>query len=55
MLATFDLKDVLNTQLKDTLADQNDTTKSIHTLPNKLTENSYPFSINYNQVITKGS
>ncbi len=48
--AVFDLRDIVNSQLEDTNADQNLTTASIHTLPNKLTDSSYPFSLNYNQV-----
>ena len=48
--ATFDLKDVLNTQLKDTLADQNDTTKSIHLLGVNVAAK--PYSLNNSQVIT---
>ncbi len=48
--AVFDLRDIVNSQLEDTNADQNDTTKSIHTLPNVVTGTSFPFSVNYNQV-----
>ena len=50
--AIFDLRDMVNSQLEDTNADQNDTTKSIHTLPNVVTGTSFPFSLNYNQVKT---
>tara|TARA_R100000664_G_scaffold32521_1_gene47586 strand:- start:233 stop:1702 length:1470 start_codon:yes stop_codon:yes gene_type:complete len=44
----FDISDIINTQLENTYADQNDTTKSIHTLGSNVA--SKPFSHNYNQV-----
>tara|TARA_R110002020_G_scaffold418666_1_gene627869 strand:+ start:363 stop:1823 length:1461 start_codon:yes stop_codon:yes gene_type:complete len=48
--ATFDLRDIVNSQLEDTIADQNDTTKSIHTLGSNVVAK--PFSLNNNQVKT---
>ena len=48
--AIFDLRDMANSQLEDTNADQNDTTKSIHTLGANVIGK--PFSKNYNQVKT---
>jgi len=47
--ATFDIRDIVNTQLEDTIADQNATTKSIHTLGKNLT--STIFSKNSNQLL----
>ena len=46
--AVYDISDIINTQLENTYADQNDTTKSIHTLGSNVAAN--PFSENYNQV-----
>ncbi len=48
--ATFDVRDIVNSQLEDTIADQNDTTKSIHTLGANVVAK--PFSLNSNQVKT---
>ena len=46
--AIFDLRDMVNSQLEDTNADQNDTTKSIHTLGENSTTK--VFSLNNNQL-----
>jgi hypothetical protein len=46
--SVFNIRDIINTQLENTYADQNDTTKSIHTLGSNVTANI--FSENYNQV-----
>ena len=48
--AIFDIRDVANTQLKDTIMDQNDTTKSIHTLGANVILK--PFSQNNSQIVT---
>ena len=44
----FDISDIINTQIENTYADQNDTTKSIHTLGSNVVAK--PFSLNSNQV-----
>ena len=46
--SVFDLRDIINTQLENTYADQNDTTKSIHTLGKNVTAKT--FSHNQNQL-----
>ncbi len=46
--SVFDLRDIINTQLENTYADQNDTTKSIHTVGSNVAAKI--FSENYNQV-----
>ena len=46
--AIFDIRDLVNSQLQDTNANQNSTTNTIHRLG--VDEPSKPFSINYNQV-----
>ena len=46
--SVFDLRDIINTQLENTYADQNDTTKTIHTVGSNVTAKI--FSDNYNQV-----
>ncbi len=46
--ALFDVSDIINTQLENTYADQNDTTKPIHTLGKNVTAKI--FSHNYNQI-----
>ncbi len=46
--SVFDVSDIINTQLENTYADQNDTTKSIHTLGSNVTAE--PFSHNQNQL-----
>ncbi len=46
--SVFDLRDIINTQLENTYADQNDTTKSIHTLGSNVAAKT--FSENFNQV-----
>jgi hypothetical protein len=48
--AIFDIRDIANTQLKDTIMDQNDTTKSIHTLGANVIAK--PFSHNTSQIAT---
>ena len=46
--SVFDLRDIINTQLENTYADQNDTTKSIHTLGSNVAAK--VFSLNQNQL-----
>jgi hypothetical protein len=46
--AVYDISDIINTQLENTYADQNDTTKPIHTLGSNVAAK--PFSQNQNQV-----
>ena len=48
--ATFDLRDIINSQLELTTVDQNSTTNSIHTLGANATTK--PYSQNSNQVQT---
>ena len=48
--AIFDVRDLINSQILDTVADQNDTTKSIHTLGENVVAK--PFSLNSDQVKT---
>ena len=48
--AFFDLRDIINTQLEDTVADAGTTTKSIHTIGSNTA--TLPFSQNNNQVKT---
>ena len=46
--AIFDVRDVVNSQLEDTIADQNATTRSIHSVGVNVIAK--PFSTNSNQV-----
>ena len=46
--SVYDVSDIINTQLENTYADQNDTTKSIHTLGSNITAKI--FSLNQNQL-----
>tara|TARA_R100001082_G_C4362666_1_gene160159 strand:- start:216 stop:1676 length:1461 start_codon:yes stop_codon:yes gene_type:complete len=46
--ASFDLRDIVNSQLEDTIADQNSTTNTIHKLGANVTTK--VFSDNYNQI-----
>ena len=48
--AIFDVREIVNSQLQDTVADQNDTTKPIHLLGANVATT--PFSVNLNQVKT---
>jgi len=48
--AIFDVKEIINSQIKDTIADQNDETKPLHLLGANVVAK--PFSINKNQVKT---
>lgn len=50
VIGIFDVRTIVNSQLEDTRQDQNDTTKSIHTLGANVAAK--PFSQNYNQVKT---
>ena len=50
VIGIFDVRSIVNSQLEDTRQDQNDTTKSIHTLGANVAAE--PFSQNYNQVKT---
>lgn len=50
VIGIFDVRSIVNSQLEDTRQDQNDTTKSIHTLGANVAAK--PFSQNYNQVKT---
>lgn len=50
VIGIFDVRSIVNSQLEDTIQDQNDTTKSIHTLGANVAAK--PFSLNYNQVKT---
>mgnify|MGYP003634585986 CR=1 FL=1 len=46
--AIFDVRDVVNSQLEDTIADQNNTTRSIHSVGANVVAK--PFSTNSNQI-----
>ena len=48
--AIFDLRDIVNSQLQDTNADQNSTTETIHKIGENVTAK--PFSQNYYQIVT---
>jgi len=48
--AIFDVREIINSQLEDTIADQNDTTKPIHLLGANVVAK--PFSLNLDQVKT---
>ncbi len=50
VIGIYDVKDIVNSQLEDTIADQNDTTKSIHTLGKNVATKIY--STNSNQLRT---
>ena len=50
VIGIFDVRSIVNSQLEDTRQDQNDTTKSIHTLGSNVAAKI--FSLNYNQLKT---